>query len=275
MKNMLLVLAAGTAAVAAVPAGAQTRPGFELGGEIIDYSYSEWHEGALVARDDGPFGGFGLGYVETIGGGSFLRARFHAGFGSVNYRSGDGETRIDNVFQSTGLFELHFGKDFRLGTGGASITPFVGVGSRVLIDESGGRISNDGLEGYDRELGYAYVPIGVAAGFTVGGATRLTLSGQFNWVFGGTVESKFSELDPDTPDVKLDLDGGHGFELSAIVSTPVGGKAINLRPFVRHWTIDQSKSFVLSDSGGSGESIEFFEPRNRATELGLRLSLSF
>ena len=275
MKNMLLALAAGTAAVAAAPAEAQTRPGFELGGEIIDYSYSERHEGTLVARDDGTFGGFGLGYVETIGGGSFLRARFHAGFGSIDYRSGDGATRIESVSQRTGLFELHFGKDFRLGAGGTAITPFIGVGSRVLIDESGGRTSNDGLEGYDRELGYAYVPIGVAAGFPVGGATRLTLSGQFNWLFGGHVESKFSELDPDIPDVRLDLDSGHGFEASAMLSAPVGGKAINLGPFVRHWNIDRSKSFVLSDPGGSGELIEFFEPRNRTTELGVRLSLSF
>jgi hypothetical protein len=60
-----------------------------------------------------------------------------------------------------------------------------------------------------------------------------------------------------------------------MLSAPVGGKAINLGPFVRHWNIDRSKSFVLRDPGGSGESIEFFEPRNRTTELGVRLSLSF
>jgi hypothetical protein len=155
------------------------------------------------------------------------------------------------------------------------VTPFIGLASRVLSDKSGGAESEDGLRGYDREVGYAYVPIGVATRFRLGSASALTLSAQYNWVVGGEAKSEFSKLDDELPDVKVELDKGHGFELSAMASIPVGRNAMNVGPFFRRWDIGQSKSFILKDPEGSGESIEFFEPKNHTSELGLRVTFSF
>jgi hypothetical protein len=272
MKKLAFALVAGSAALVASAAEARTRPGFELGGEVLDYSYRERFEGNLVARDDGTFGGVSAGYVETIGGGSFLRARLSVDLGSVDYSSDDG--RIDNVSQSIGQLELHFGHDFELG-GGATLTPFIGIGSRVLEDESGGEETQSGALGYDREISYAYVPIGIAAGLSLGGATELKLSAQYNWVVGGEAKSRFSDINPAFPNINADLNDGHGYEASAMLSFPLGSHAIAFGPFVRRWNLDRSESFVLTDPEGSGEAIEFFEPKNRTTELGLRLSFSF
>jgi hypothetical protein len=279
-KNGVKLVAAACAAMAASAAGAQTRGGFEVGAELFDYNYRERLEGETIVKDDGLVTGLTLGYVETIGNGTFLRARLKGASGSVDYRGSgmDGGARLgarlDDVSQSIGQLELHVGKDFQLGAG-STLTPFIGLGTRVLVDESGGEVSEDGLLGYDREVAYAYVPIGVATRFRLGGRSALTVSAQYNWVAGGDVTSKFSEIDDEAPNVKVQLDDGHGFELSAIASVPVGGSEINFGPFFRRWDIGRSRSFILRDPGGSGESIEFFEPRNHTSELGLRVSYSF
>jgi hypothetical protein len=272
MKKVTLALASASAVFVASAAEARTRPGFDLGAEVLDYRYRERFEGEVVARDDGTFGGVTLGYVETIGSAMFLRARLSTDFGSVDYFSDDG--RLENVSQSIGQLELHLGRDILVGPG-ATITPFVGIGSRVLEDKSGGEETELGAFGYDREISYAYVPVGVAAAVPIGGRTEIILGAQYNWVVGGESKSQFSDLDAELPNVKVDLDQGHGFEASATLRLPLGRHAIGFGPFVRHWNLERSGSFFLTDPDGSGESIELFEPRNRTTEIGLRLSFSF
>jgi hypothetical protein len=274
MTRIIIALLAGSCAVAsATTAEARTRPGFEIAAELFDYAYRERLDGETIVRDDGTFGGGALRYVETIGGSWFLRGSLSAAVGSVDYRS-DEDDRIDNVTQSIGQLELHVGRDFILGNG-ASVTAFTGLGSRALIDESGGEESDTGLAGYDREISYAYVPVGAAARIPVGRRATLAFSAQYNWIVGGEAESKFSDVDPVLPDVELNLDGGHGLEAMANVEIPIGRRAISFGPFLRHWKVDRSDPFVLVDPEGSGEAIEFFEPKNRTTEVGVRLAFGF
>ena len=272
MRKLILGLIAGSSALVSAQSQAQTRPGFEIGAELLDYSYRERFEGEVVARDDGKFGGATFGYVETIGGGLFLRAKMTLDYGSVDYRSDDGG--IDNVSQSIGQLELHLGKDFALGNGG-TLTPFVGLASRALEDKSGDKETELGFIGYDREVSYAYVPVGAAATLPLGSGSDLILSAQYNWVVGGEAKSKFSDLDPELPDVKLDLESGSGFEASAIARFKLRGNAVGFGPFVRHWSIDRSEELVLKDPEGSGETITFLEPKNRTTEVGVRLTFAF
>lgn len=272
-KSAIIIL--GLAAVCAKPAAlqAQTRGGFEIGLEAFDYGYRERLEGATVARDDGRFGGFNLGYVQRLGGSWFLRGRFGFALGSVDYRSDDGD--IDDVSQTIAHLELHAGRDFRLGESGTTISPFIGLGGRRLHDHSGGEETEDGFLGYDREVTYSYVPVGVAADIALSGRTALVVSGQYNWVVGGRSISRFSDIDPEFPDVKLDFEGGDGFELGAAVRIPVGGNSLSVGPFVRRWSVDASETLTLTNPDDPSETIEFFEPASRTTEIGLRLSFNF
>jgi hypothetical protein len=280
---MSIIVLALTGGAALVPsnAGAQTRGGFEAGVEAFDYSYRETQDGETVVRDDGRFVGIRLGYVETLGKGWFVRAELSGAAGSADYRSGgsilepgEGETRLDGVSQGIGHFELHVGRDFMLSET-TSLTPFAGFATRVLSDRSGGEESEDGLLGYDRELVYSYVPIGLALRHGFGGGAGLTLSARYNIVVGGEATSRFSDLDPELPDVEVGLNGGSGFELSAIADIPVGSNAIRFGPFLRRWSIGQSDSFIITNPDDPSEGIELFEPKNRSTEIGLRLSFSF
>ena len=272
-RIMLLGLLAG-AAMTPTASLAQTRGGFEIGLEGFDYSYSESLEGETIVRDDGPFIGITLGYVQKLGDGWLLRGRLSGAAGSVDYRSDGGQERLDNVSQGIGHFELVAGRDFMVSER-MSLTPFVGFATRVLNDESGGEETESGLLGYDRKLNYAYVPVGVALRHSTGRRGGITFSAQYNHVVGGEAESRFSDVNPELPDVKLDLNGGSGFELSAIADIPLGGNAIRVGPFVRGWSIDQSKSVILTNPEDPTEAVELFEPRNRTTEVGLRLSFAF
>lgn len=269
MKTSLFFLTGACGLALASPAEAQTRPGFEAGVQLFDYGYRERLEGETIVRDDGRFIGVTGSYVETIGGGWFLRAAAATASGSVDYSSEDG--RIEDVSQYIAQVEFHVGHDFRLGSG-ATLTLFTGVGGRALDDNSGGKETEEGLLGYDREVGYSYVPVGLAASIPVGGRSSLTLSAQYNFLFAGTAESKFSQIDPEFPDVSLDLDGGHGIEASAMLAVPVGRSAIRFGPFVRHWSVERSKSKFFEEEGFE---IELFEPANRTRELGLRIAFAF
>ncbi|HEX8126020.1 MAG TPA: hypothetical protein VF548_10605 [Allosphingosinicella sp.] len=277
MKKTRIVTAAllAGAGFASGTAQAQTRGGFEAGVEVFDYGYRERDEGETVVYDDGQFAGFHLGYVERIGRGLFLRGKLSASAGSVDYRAPDpaADDRIENVDQALGQLEVHVGIDIPVG-GGATLSPFAGLASRALIDESGGETSSGGLAGYDRETSYAYVPVGVGVRVPAGKGALL-LSGQYNLVVGGTSKSKLSGIDPELPDLKLDLDGGHGFEASVVYRIPIGKHALSFGPFVRHWKLDRSETFTIANPDDPSEAIEFFEPRNRTTELGLRLSFAF
>ena len=101
------------------------------------------------------------------------------------------------------------------------------------------------------------------------------LSARYDRLFGGDANSELSEIDPGLPDLELEVEGGYGLEASAIMTVPFGRRAINFGPFVRYWNIDQSKSFVIANPEDPSERIEFFEPKNRTTELGVRVSFSF
>lgn len=270
-KLIFLVGTCGLVVLSPTRADAQTetRRGFEIGAEAFDYSYRERFEGQTVASDDGRFGGLTASLVAGLGRGVLFRARLSTDFGSVDYSSEDGE--IKDVSQSIGQLELQVARDFRLGRS-ATITPFIGLGSRILNDNSGGRETEDGFLGYDREINYAFVPIGAAVTTQVGTSKTLTFSAQYNWVVGADAESKFSDVDPEFPNLKLDIPGGHGLEASAILGVPLGKTQLRFGPFVRHWNIQRSESQTFEEDG---EIIELFEPRNRTTEVGLRLSLAF
>jgi len=209
-----------------------------------------------------------LSYVETIGATTFLRGTYEFGAGEIDYRSDDG-ARIDNVKQGVGQLELHIGKDFRFDD--VTLTVFTGIGARALIDGSGGRQASNEAFGYDREIGYAFVPLGLAANLPAG-RTRLLLSAQLNPVFGGKADSKLSDVDSELPDLELDLRGGQGFELSGIAAFPLGEREIRFGSVLRHWRLERSRSQTFTGPEGS---VTLFEPASRTTELSMRLGLAF
>ena len=260
MKTIVALMMTMMMASAAV---AQTRTGFEVGADVLDYGYREEFEGDGL-RDDGRFFGVTAAYTKKFSNDLFLRGRISAAVGSVDYQSDDGATELNDVRQGVGYLEFHVGRDFTL-KNGVTLAPFAGLGSRSLVDRSGGRETNDGFLGYDRNVSYSYIPAGIAAHFPVNDRASITVSGQYNFFTGGESESKFSDVDPEFPDVTVDLNDGSGYEFSALVNLG----HFSFGPFLRQWNVDQSDSFDLD------EETELFEPENRTREAGLRVSFRF
>ena len=257
------------AALTAAEASAQATDGLELGLQAFAYDYEETFEGGSVG-DEGRFGGFTVEYGRRLGRLSF-DARFRYGEGRVDYSASDG-ARLDDVQQSSGQLELLAGWPLAASPT-LTVTPYLGLGSRVLLDESGGRETAEGLQGYDREVAYAYVPLGAAVRFARQNGGALVLHGQVNLLAGGHVESDFRPLDPGAPLLETELDGGHGLEFGASLQTPFRGGRIGFGPFIRYWDIDPSNSVVFRDEDLG--VIEFFEPANRTLELGVKLTYGF
>ena len=256
------------AVMAAGDARAQAAQGLELGLQSYGYTYEETFEGGGI-EDEGRMTGFTVEYGRPVGRFSF-DARFRYAQGEIDYKAGDG-ARLNDVPQASGQLELLLGRPFPL-SAGTTVTPYVGLGSRVLLDDSGGRVTATGLEGYDREVSYAYVPLGAATRSDLGGGRTLALNGQVDWLVGGEVSSDFRRLGDGAPLVKTEFNEGYGLELSATYFTPVRGARIGFGPFLRYWDVDQSDSVVLTDEDGS---IELFEPPNTTWEVGLKLVVGF
>ena len=261
IKLMLIMIVMTTAA------WAQTRPGFEVGAQLLNHRFRQSAEGELVEKDEARFSGITAGYTKTFGNGAFVRGRLHIASGSADLKSGDGVTQLSDVDQGVGFLEVHGGRDFRL-SDGATISPFAGIGVRVLLDDSGGKESGDAI-GFDRRIGFRYVPLGADATFTLRSNATLTLSAQYNWMIDGQAEADLSDGDPQLPNVNLAIDGGSGYELGAMLGFPIARHKLSVGPFLRKWSVDRSKSATLL--GG----FQYFEPRSRSTEAGVRFSFAF
>lgn len=264
MKMMLTAALAALATAAAAPGWAQTRPGGEWGLEMLDYRYSEPLDGPDV-KDRGLMIGVHGRWTYTRAAWSVeTRGRLAAGRIDYNY----GGERIDDVIQARGDVQFAFGRDFRLGNG-ATVAPYVGYGVRALADGSGGEVSSQGSLGYDRNIVYQYLPLGVRFYSPTGG---VEMRAQYNRLLDGESESMFSDISPDAPDVVLDMDRGFGFELAASWTTPVAGRQMRIGPFVRLWSIEDSDVEIITDGV---DAVEIIEPRNRTWEVGLHLSHAF
>ena len=267
MKLFAFALA-GTLGCAAA-AHAQSRHGLELGVEGQTYRYEEAHEGATLLHDRGALYGLTLGYARPIGAWE-LRLDARAVGGGVDYEASEGD-RLEDVPQATVQLEARLGRTLALAPDWTLI-PFVGLGFRGHGDDSGGRITDSGLAGYDRYVGYAYAPLGAAAEFRAAARTTVTLTAQYNLFMGGDVESRFSDIDAAAPDIEVELEEGRGWALSAAVNTAVGTRTVSFGPFYRSWDIEESTHHEIVEGG---EIIELFEPSNTTREAGVRLSVRF
>ena len=269
MKRIACVLTMSAAFTAASAAQAQTRQGFEIGVEGYTYRYDETFEGVEILEDQGRLFGLTLDYGRGLGAWE-LRLRGRASGGYVDYQSDDGD-RLDDVAQATVQTEVHFGRPLALSPT-ATLTPYAGLGARGHGDASGGRVTDTGLEGYDRYIFYAYAPVGAAAEFRTGPRTTVSLTAQYNLFLGGDAESKLSEIDVEAPDIEVELEDGYGWELSAAVHHAVGARTVSFGPFLRYWNIEESTRQRFDDEEFS---FEVFEPSNTTLEAGLRLAYRF
>lgn len=154
-------------------------------------------------------------------------------------------------------------------SGGYLLTPYTGIGYRYWNDD----ISSSA--GYEREIHYGYVPLGVKTVGPLSAAWTWGLTAEYDLFCGGSVKSHLSEAEPRYNDPVLDQEFGDGYGLRGSLffqRTVAAHCALAIEPFITYWDIDPSNTGPLYRDGKPFTHV--IEPKNETLAYGLRLHLS-
>lgn len=142
------------------------------------------------------------------------------------------------------------------------LTPYIGVGYRYLANNSEGRVTDNGYNGYDRQSAYTYSPVGVQI-----------RQGNDQWSFVGKAEYDFLWSGKQVSglpggDVTNRQKNGHGAR-GSLHLVRIGTRwDIFVEPFLVYWSIADSDWVILGD-------YRLQEPKNTTKEVGVRFGISF
>lgn len=245
-------------------ARAQTHPGWEIGAEGYYYAYREPH---FVAQT-GPTLGVSAAYTvkrQQL----FLTLNGIGDIGDLNYTS-SGTGQIRGIWNYTGDLRALVGADL-VGPGETMLSPYTGLGYRLLFDRAGGRSTTTGAVGYDRLSQYLYLPVGLTLGIA-SGAWTFKPNVEFDYLVQGWQVSYLSEVGYDNDPVNRQRHG-YGLRASFLAETPTRYGRLSFGPFVRYWNIGKSVNATLS-AGGQPAAVAY-EPANNTLEAGATIRLGF
>jgi hypothetical protein len=239
-----------------------TRPGWELGVQGSHYDYRE--------PDFAHLEGNRLGIVAdrtwTNDSGLFGKLDYRTSYGRLKYDSngtGSKDQIPDLVFELRALAGLDW-----VG-GSASLSPFLGLGYRYLINDSRGYTST-GAKGYRRYSNYLYAPIGLTARLHLGGGWVLAPTLEEDVFLHGTQVSKLSDVGVGLTDVTNTQDKGRGHRASLMLEKDNW----TFGAWTQYWHINDSDvrcvTPVVNNSCLTGK-----EPENYTRESGLELRYRF
>ncbi|MDR0734921.1 MAG: hypothetical protein LBG16_04470 [Elusimicrobiota bacterium] len=247
---------------------------FAVALETAAYSYKEPKMSHSMRLDGQMYGVFAEYLRRGLGnnGKSFFSADILYMTGSVDY---DGWL----YYRNTGTYSKHYTYDITdwfaqtnvkfgadLGGGPVVFAPYIGLGLRYLMDESGEK----GNGGYDRTSTYFYMPLGMNIKTKLGNGWALAGGGEFDWFLFGKQTSALSQLGLN--DLTNQQSEGYGAKVSLRVQKSLKKTALFFEPFFRYWHIQESDESYLYD--GSNVYI-MVEPQNETLEWGLKAGIYF
>ena len=236
----------------------------------FDARYLEYEEEDLMEEDGWLYGVVGR-YTHHGKNHFMFETSLNYVFGELDY---DGQTwggtpieedTDDWIFEGRVLL----GGDFKIKSS-SIITFFTGVGYRYWNDDI------DGSGGYEREIEYWYLPIGVEATCASIKNWILGIRVEYDLFLGGSVKSHLSDVHPSFNDPKVDQDFGDGYGVKA--SLQIDRKlsknyGLSIEPYITYWDIDESDTSTLTVYGIPVAYV--VEPENETTAYGMRLTISF
>lgn len=244
----------------------QNENGWELGPEVY---YFRYEEPDVNVRFDGPMYGLAAAFTHHHPNRLMLKAEGRGAWGEVDYTgSGTLSGITDWVFEG----RIAAGYDVAVSRS-QRLTPFFGLGYRYLNDDSSGRTSSTGARGYERESNYFYSPVGVEFSAPLNDRWRIGVSAEYDLFWKGQQKSHLNDADPSFNALSNDQTSGYGARGSLKLQRI--GERIDwvIEPYVRWWSIKDSKSANVTFSGvivGTG-----YEPKNETLEVGGGISMRF
>ncbi len=241
---------------------------FEVGPELSWIKYKE----PGVAEEKGfMYGVFG-DYTARFPSKVVLGVDGRFSLGQVDYDSNNTGS-IDNIWDF--IFEVKgdVGYDIAI-MESTRLTPYVGLGYRLLRDELGGSSSTTGALGYDRQSQYFYLPIGVKTLTSLDNDWFLGLNAEFDVFLDGTQTSELGDAIGGLDDLENDQNDGYGVRGSVKLAKKGDRFDFFVEPFVRYWHIDDSERSTVTFSG-TPIGLVGIEPHNTSTEIGARVGIHF
>jgi hypothetical protein len=241
---------------------------FQIG---LDARYFDYEEPGLMEESGWMYGIFGS-YIYHGNNKLMFETSLSYVFGELDYDGQflDGTPRTSDT--DDWLFEWRalIGPDYKL-KDSSIVTPFLGIGYRFWNDEI------KGSGGYEREIQYWYLPIGVKTISPIDVNWTWGLSVEYDLFLGGKVKSHASDLLPGLNDPENDQNfgDGYGIKFSLQFNTKLSNNyGISIEPYITYWDIDESDPSWLT-LYGQPTGIYVVEPENETTEYGLRLKITF
>ncbi len=150
-----------------------------------------------------------------------------------------------------------------------TITPFTGVGSRLLTDQLQ---KNDA--GYRRDSNYLYSPIGFETKTPLKNGWSLGVNAEYDIFWHGWQDTYLSDLDPLFSDLTNDQTQGYGIKFSVKIRKEVLDKNFIFEPYVDYWNIESSDTQKVYHTGVYANR-DFQEPANESTIAGMKVAVEF
>lgn len=236
---------------------------FEIGPEISYRTYKE----PDVMKEKGWM--YGLISSYAYHNKLMLKVEGRGNWGEVDYsNSGKVDDIDDYMLEGRGLV----GYDFLIAQV-HSITPYLGVGYRYLNDDISGKISTTGARGYERESNYFYSPIGLEINVQLRNDLYVRNLMEFDYFWRGGQKSHLSDVYPAYNDIRNTQKKGYG--LRGYIGFLIVTKKIDFEagPFIIYWNIEDSEYETLTLYGIPYAT--FWEPKNRTTEIGFKITARF
>ena len=181
-------------------------------------------------------------------------------FGNVDYSSAGTGTMKKQYYKSR--LEYYLSTSSRVGAN--DLLPYIGLGYRDLLDDSGFKTSSTNHLGYDRLSKYYYVPIGAIWYIS----DSLSLKSQYNYFLEGKQISFLNEILPNTYTVNPENTQRLGWGIDLTLRSKLNSKW-STYGFFRSWNIEDS------DAVSCSALIYCYEPKNQTNEIGAGISYHF
>ena len=180
--------------------------------------------------------------------------------GNVDYSSAGTGTMKKQYYK--GRLEYYLSTSSRVGAN--DLLPYIGLGYRDLLDDSGFKTSSTNHLGYDRLSKYYYVPIGAIWYIS----DRLSLKSQYNYFLEGKQISFLNEILPNTYTVNPENTQRLGWGIDLTLRSKLN-KTWSTYGFFRSWNVEDS------DSVSCSALVYCMEPKNQTHEIGAGISYHF
>ena len=234
-----------------------TRPGVDVALQVSNYHY---REPGLDVSLAGEKGGIDAALVAALPGKNFLTFDARYVMGASDYSgSGHSSDHFERLLDIRPLVSHDFT------TASFNIAPFIGIGYRNLYSNDQGVTVVNGTTfgGYRRNNDLFYVPMGVNTQWRLSQNNRLSVSGEYDYVFLGTQTSYLSDIGNGDPDIKNMQHHGNGFRTAIMWDRP----GWSIGPFANYWAIAQSD---VNSACGTALCDTGYEPHNNTLEVGLQ-----